>query len=486
MAGKKLLLFFFLFSLFSFLFALGKKDGQEVTPISNEWLLCVTQFDFSMIPPSQRISGEVVARSLIKKLNDVSFRLRVSPEYAYYAGYAWRQSVNAAARALSQKQDERSQLLYRGDPEWRYMKNIAKVNDEIDKLKEELAKKEAQRPVVNNEPLFGLVKTNIDGVFPAPPKPGTERRFCQNQKADAFLLGSVREFHGRLYLDLKLYGLYANGYIYEDDIIFSIDDSDGAVEEIASRLTSALSGNKPAVIIVKADPPETQVLINSSYAGRGTVDEREFPPGKITVAAAAEGYAPELVESDLAGGELTEIDFTLTPLLYTDVNINTPGFPGIPLYQGALYVGESPLNLRLPVDTMSYITAVDKEKQLAKIVFNTPETPDQPTNLSMLIKPLQGSRMVNKARSRYYWSWGATWIAAILAWSVNGIFLSHNDVLTRSPSEEFWDATSRWYYVNTGSMILFGGVAAYNIYQLTRYLYTSTQGAAKIAKQEKK
>jgi hypothetical protein len=94
--------------------------------------------------------------------------------------------------------------------------------------------------------------------------------------------------------------------------------------------------------------------------------------------------------------------------------------------------------------------------------------------------------MVNKARSRYYWSWGATWIAAILAWGVNGIFSGYNDVLMRSPSEEFWDTTSRWYYINNGSMILLGGVAAYNIYQLTRYLYTSTQGAAKTAKQEKK
>jgi hypothetical protein len=486
MIGKKIIFFSLLISLYSSLFALGKKDEQEVVKVNNEWLLCVTQFDFSMIPPSQRISGEVVTRSLIKKLNDVSYRLRVSPEYAYYEGYAWQQSVNAAARALSQKQDERSQLIYRGDPEWRYRKNTARVDIEIDKLKEELAKKEAQRPVVNNEPVFGLVKANMDGVFPAPPKPGTERRFCQNQKADAFLLGSVREFHGRLYIDLKLYGIYANDYIYNDDIIFSVDDADSAVEEIAISLTSALAGNKPAVIVVKADPPETQVLINSSYAGRGTVEELEFPPGKITIAAAAEGYVPEIAEPDLVSGETTVINFNLLPLFYSDVNIDTPGFPGMSLYEGALYVGDSPLNLRIPVDSMSYITAVDKNKQVAQIVLNTPDVPDEPFSFSMLIKPPRGSRMVNKARSKYYWSWGATWLSAILAWSVSGIYTSHNDAAARSPNPDFWDTTRNLYYLNTGTLLLFTGVAAYNLYQLTRYLYTATEGAAKTVKQEKK
>jgi hypothetical protein len=260
--NKKILLCSLLIAHCSLLTALGNKDAQEKKPINNEWLLCVTQFDYSLLPPSQRISGDVIARSLIDTLRSVSFRLRISREYAYYEGYAWWQAVNAAAKAISQKQDERSQLLFRGDPDWRYRNNLKRLDTDIEKLKADLEKKEAEKPLVNNEPLFNLVQANIDGTFPAPPKPGTERRFCQSQKADAILLGSIREFHGRFYITLRLYVLYANAYVYEDDIIFSMEDIDGAVDEITGRLTAVLAGSKPAVIAVKADPPQTQVLIN--------------------------------------------------------------------------------------------------------------------------------------------------------------------------------------------------------------------------------
>jgi hypothetical protein len=492
MTNKKIIFIFFLCSLFtvhcSLVFASGKTEEEEQKPINNEWLLCVTQFDYSMLQPSQRISGSVITRSLVDTLKSVSYRLRISREYAYYEGYAWWQAVNAAAKALSQKQDERSLLLFRGEPDWRYQINIKKLDADIEKLKEELAKKEAEKPLVNNEPSFNLVQANLNGTFPDPPKPGGERRFCQSQKADAFLLGSIREFHGRFFITLKMYVLYANAYVYEDDIIFSIDDVAGAVNEITGRLTAALSGNKPAVVAINTDPPESQVLINRNYAGRGGVEAREHPPGKITVAVAAEGYTPELAETELVSGEITEIEVKLSPLLYSNVHIDVPGALGVSLYQGALYVGEAPYNLRMPIDTLGYVVAETRNGRMAKIVFPTPDMPEQSYDFSLKLKPPSspGQRKVNKARGDYYWAWGATWIAAMLAWGTNGVYTSRNDVKSYSPSQEFWNDTKTWGYVSTGSFILLGAAAAYNIYQLSRYLYISTEGATPIAKREKK
>jgi hypothetical protein len=488
MVNKKLILCYLLFVICYFVSALGKKDEEEHKPINNEWLLCVTQFDYSQLQPSQRISGDVIARNLIDALQSVSYRLRISGEYAYYEGYAWRQSVNAAAKALAQKQDERSLQLYRGDPDWRYQRNIKRLDADIEKLKEDLAKKEAEKPLVNNEPLFNLVQANIDGSFPAPPKPGGERRFCQSQKADAFLLGSIREFHGRYYIALKMYVLYAGAYVYEDDIIFSMEDSGGAVDEITGRLDAALSGNKPAVIAVNVSPPNAQVLINRNYAGQGTIRAREHPPGAVTVAADAEGYTPELAETYLAGGDITEIEISLSPRLYSDVFISAPGALGVSIYQGALYVGEAPYNLRMPIDTLGYVTAENSAGQTAKIVFPTPDMQDESYNFSLNLKtpPPRGQKRVNNARGQYYWAWGITWITAMLAWGANGVFNSRNDALPNSTSQEFFDGTKTWYYVSGGSLILLGAAAAYNIFQLGRYLYTSTEGATPIAKREKK
>jgi len=492
MINKKIIFIFLLCSLLtahcSLVFASGKTDEEEQKPINNEWLLCVTQFDYSMLPPSQRISGYVITRSLIDTLKSVSYRLRISPEYAYYEGYAWWQSVNAAAKALSQKQDERSLLLYRGDPDWRYKINVKKIDVDIEKLKEALAKKEAERPIVNKEPEFNLIQANINGTFPDPPKPGGERRFCQSQKADAFLLGSVREFHGRFFIALRLYVLYADAYVYEDDIIFSMDDIAGAVDEIAGRLASALAGNKPALIAVKVDPPKAQILINRNYAGKGTIEERERPPGKVAVAVAAEGYTPELAETNLVSGEITEIEVSLSPLLYSNVHIGAPGALGVSLYQGALYTGEAPYNLRMPIDTLGYVVAEAKNGRAAQIVFPTPDTPGESFDFSIKLKmpPPSGQKRVNKARKRYYWSWGATWIAVMLAWGASGVYTSMNDVMPYSSSQEFWNETKTWGYINTGSLILLGAAAAYNIFELTRYLYTSTENATPIAKPEKK
>jgi hypothetical protein len=492
MINRKKIFFFLLCSLFtvrcSLVFAAGKTDEEEQKPINNEWLLCVTQFDYSMLRPSQRIAGDVITRSLVNTLKLVSYRLRISPEYAYYEGYAWWQAVNTAARALSQKQDERSLLLFRGDPDWRYQINLKRVNADIEKLKEELAKKEAERPLVNNEPSFKLVPANINGTFPDPPRAGGERRFCQSQKADAFLTGSIREFHGRFYIALRLFVLYANTYVYEDDIIFSLDDIAGAVDEITGRLSAVLSGNKPAVIAVKVSPPDAQVLINQNYAGRGTVEEREHPPGKVAVAVAADGYTPELAETELVPGEITEIEVTLSPQLYSNAHINVTGAIGVSLYQGALYVGEAPNNLRMPIDTMGYVVAEAKNGRKAEIVFSAPDMPDESFDFSIKLKPSSqpGQKKVNKARRDYYWSWGVTWAAAMLAWGANGTFNGRNDVMTRSSSQEFRSGTQTWNYINIGSLALLGAAAVYNIVQLSRYLYVSTENATPIVKPEKK
>jgi hypothetical protein len=492
MINKKIIFIFLLCSLFpapcSLVFAKGKADVEEQKPINNEWILCVTQFDYSTLQPSQRIAGQAITRGLVQTLHSVSYRLRISREYAYYEGYAWWQAVNAAAKALSQKQDERSLLLFRGDPDWRYQLNLQKIDADIEKLKEELAKKEAEKPLVNNEPSFSLVQANVNGTFPEPPKTGGERRFCQNLKVDAFLAGSIQEFHGRFIITLKLYVLYANDYVYEDDVIFSMDDTAEAVDEITGRLTAVLAGNKPAVIAVKADPPEAQVLINSNYAGRGSVEARERPPGKVTVAVTAEGYTPELAETDLVSGEITEVDIKLIPVLYSNVQIGAPGASGVSLYNGALYVGEAPYNLRLPIDTLAFLTAESRNGQTAKIVFPSPDMPEQSYNLSVKLKqPLQQGQMkVNKARSRYYWSWGATWIAAILTWGANGMYASYGDVISQTSSEDFFNEGKTWYYIYGGSLIALGVTAAYNIFELVRYLYTSTEGATPIASPEKK
>lgn len=489
---KKARVFFLVWILFCFaaahsLLAAGRTDDAEKTPINNEWVLCITALDNSGLPDSHQNAGDVIIRNLVERLNSVNYRLRVSSEYAYYEGYAWQQSKNAVARNISNKQNERALLLYRGEPSWRYRRNLKKVDDDIAKLMENLAEIESEKPVINTVPEFKLSQTNISGSFPPPPKPGTEHRFCQSQRADAFLAGEIREFHGRYYISLKLYALFNHSWVFDDDIIFSLDDAGGAVEEIAARLTSVLSGNRPAAVMVEADPPESQVIINRNYAGRGTVQTREYPPGNITIAVAAEGYTPQTIETELAAGELAEVSVSLSPLVYADVHVDTVSNHPALLYMGALYVGEPPLSLRLPIDNLVYVETESKGGETARVVFITPDMPDESLNISLKTKkpPLSGEKRVNKARTRHYWAWGGTWVAGIAAWITNGMYTGRNAVLPQSSSQEFYDGTEALYYVSTGAVVVLGAVAIYELIQMARYVRTAASGATPIAKQEK-
>jgi hypothetical protein len=431
----------------------------------------------------------VFLRSLTDAIKTVNYRIRISPEYAYYEDYAWSQARTAAAKALNAKLDERALLLYQGEPDWKYRQNLKKRDNEIIKLREAFEQKEAEKPNINREPAFMLTQANRDGNFPPAPNEGGEYRFCQSQKADAFLTGAIQDFYGRYYVTLRLYVLYTRSFIYESDIVFSADDIEDAVAEIAGRLTAVLAGSKPAAIAIRAEPEDTLILINQSFAGRGTVEPREMPQGKKTVVFSLDGYKPQTVETELFEGELTEINVSLSPLEYADMNITVPGKTGVSVYQGALYAGEAPLTLRLPLDQLDYITVTAEGGERAEAVHYTPMYPDESRTLSLRVKipPPQGQKRVNRARRQYYWAWGGTWISGIAAWISYGIYTEQSAAFSQGQmsgiaNQNFYDDTVRMYYVSMGAIILTGAAVAYEVFRMARYLYTATEAAVPVVK----
>jgi hypothetical protein len=465
-------------------FGRGETEEAEVPIQNGEWVLCVTGFDMSALSPNYHIAGEVVTRNLVDTINTLDHRIRISKEYAYYEGYAWSLARVAAARALAAKQDERDLLLYRGEPGWRYRRNLKTIDEAMVNLEEALAKAEADVPLIAEEPVFRFSDGNNSGTFPPPPAEGGEYRFCQSQSSDGFLTGKVIEYHGRMYITIRLYTVYTRSFIYEDNIIFSPDDAQDAVNEIAGRLTAVLGGSMPAVITVRAEPEETLVLINQTFAGRGTIAGREHPPGKVTVSLSAENYAPQTVETELAPGEITEIEASLRPLDTAEVGIEIPGQSGVLVYRGAMYVGEAPLALRLPVNQFDYIQVEASGGDTAQAVFRTPGYPDQTDILLLKTKPPlpSGQKRVDQARRRYYWAWGGTWITGIVAWLAYGISDTYTKTYSASPNPDmdFYNQAKTLSYVSIGAWALVGTAVAHEIFQMVRYLYTSNQDAAPI------
>lgn len=468
-------------------FGRGKTEEAEKPVFNSEWILCVTGFDLSSLPENRRIMGEVMTRSLMDAVNAVEHRIRISSEYAYYEGYAWTQARQAAAKALSAKRDERDLLIYRGDPEWKYRRSLKTVDEAIVQLTEELARIEAEMPQVAREPVFQFTEGNIAGTFPSPPAPGGEYRFCQTQKADGFLSGELIEYHGRLYITIRLYAVYTRSFIYEDNIIFSPDDVQTAVDEIAGRLVAVLAGSSPAVIAIRSEPEDALVLINKSFAGRGDIAPREYPPGKVTVLLSADGHTPQTIETELAAGEITEIEAELRPLELAQVEVDIFKDSGARVYLGALYVGEAPLTLRLPVSQFNYTYVETPGIETGRMVFQVPGAADKSMSFSLKTKiPFPaGQKRVERARRHYYWAWGSTWIAGAAAWMVYGLSTTYSNTYMSTPwavdpSRELFDQTMKLYYINIGAMALVLTAAAYDIFQLTRYLYIAGQDAVPV------
>jgi hypothetical protein len=508
---RRPVLFFYpaLFFLLSpaLLFPLGKKEEEPKELRDTEWVLSVTAFDVSALPESRRVIGELLQRSLVDSLNSVSYRIRVSPEYTWYEGRAWARSQGAAAKALAAKREERDNLLFRGDPGWRYRRSLKTLEGDIKKLEEALRKAEAEKPLVEEEPVFRFTQGNQDGNFPAPPGAGKEYRFCLDQKADAFLTGAVSEYYGRIFIALKLYAAYTGAYIYEDRIVFSSDDIVAAAAELSGRLTMAVSGAAPAELAVTTGLPESVILLNHSFAGQGEVERREHPPGKVTVEILASGYESAQGEAELKSGELTEIAVNLRPLNLQPVHIESGEETGLSVYLGAEYMGETPLTLMLPLNRLEHIYAESPREETMELVFpvkppgdGTNSLPIWPSRnksggifgeksflednkLVLYTKPIpMGEGRVDRVRRQYYWAWAGTWITGIAAWMLYGNYQSQYDSLVIRPNPDMYDSTLQASYMAMGSIGLVSLAVLVEFIQMGRYIYTAGEDAPAMIK----
>jgi hypothetical protein len=502
---------FFLFFLLSsaLLFPLGKKEEEAKELRDTEWVLAITAFDVSALPESRRVIGELLQRSLVDSLNSVSYRIRVSPEYGWYEGRAWARAQGAAAKALAAKREERDHLLYRGDPGWRYRRSLKTLEGEIKKLEEELRKTEAEKPPVEKEPVFRFTRGNQDGSFPPPPAAGKEYRFCLDQKADAFLAGTVSEYYGRIFIALKLYAAYTGAYIYEDRVIFSSDDIVTATAELSGRLTMAVSGAAPAEIAVSTGLPESVILLNHSFAAQGELERQERPPGKVTVEILASGYESAWGEAELKSGELTEIAVDLRPQELSPVHIESGGETGLSVYLGAQYMGETPLTLSLPLNRLEHIYAENSRQEAMELVFPVRPPGDgtsslpiwfprgrtegifgkrsfrEDNKLVLYARPLPvGEERVDRVRRQYYWAWAGTWITGIAAWMLYGNYQSQYDYLMVSPypTRDMYNTAVEASYMALGSIGLVSLAVLVEFVQMGRYIYTAGEDAPAMLK----
>jgi hypothetical protein len=449
-------------------------------------VFCVTALDVSALPPSRRIIGEVLQAKLVNSLKAVDYRIRVFPEYTYYEGAAWSLARHEAGKKLADKRNERDLLLYRGADGWSYRRSLEAVDKEILRLEAELKKAEALIPEIGSKPEFKFSSENEQGTFPEAPKPGGEKRFCISQKADAFLTGKVSEFHGRIYLVLRIYAFYADSYIYDDSDIFSPEDINLAADGIAGRLIAAISGTEPAAVQITAAPEHAMALINHSYAGRGKTEILERSPGPAEVSVYAEDHAPQTVSLELTAGELAELSIQLTPLGESIFNVNLPPASRGALYRGALYSGEAPQTLGLFLNQYEYIQVNTPDGETARTVLFGGGEPDRINTVSLRLAAPKEEGAVLSARRKFYGAYGRFWLILPAAYILQGLSTTVINTYTTTANPELYDKALTIYYASIGALVVAGGFLAESLIREVVYMVTSTKHEPTLAKTPKR
>jgi hypothetical protein len=465
--------------------AFGKGKAESAArpePINTEWVFCVTALDVSALPPSRRIIGEVLQAKLVDSLKAVDYRLRIFPEYTFYEGSAWSKARLEAGKKLAAKREQRDLLLYKGASKWSYRRDLETINKEILQLEADFKKAEALIPEIGTKPVFKLTGENQQGVFPAAPGPGKEKRFCKSQNSDAFLSGKVSEFHGRLYVALRLYALYTDSYVYEDSDIFSPDDLNMAAEQIAGRLTAVIAGTEPAAIQVTAAPENAMVLINNSYAGRGKTEILERSPGHAEVSVYAENHSPQTLSVELAAGELAELSMQLTPLAESIFNVELPRGSAGSLYRGSLYLGEVPQTVKLSPNQYEYFRVNTPDGKVAQtIVFGGIQT----GVVSMRPMTPKEEKATDIARRKFYDAYGRFWLILPAAYVLQGLSNTMANTYNLTANPELYDKAMTFYYVSIGAMVAAGGLLLESFIREAVYLIVATRHEPRLAKTKK-
>jgi hypothetical protein len=372
-------------------------------------------------------------------------------------------------------------LIYKGYPQWRYKSELKTVNGAIQKLEEEYQTAEEAVLKVSAEPVFQLTTENTGGTFPAPPAKNGEYRYCANKKADAFVSGEISEFHGRLFLRIRMYTLYTRSFEYEDSFIFSTDDMGLVEEEMTGHLTAAISGASPSAISVKADPESAVILVKETYAGQGDTGIREHAPGPMDVTVFADGYTAASVSVDLAPGELTELQFKLAPVPETSFDISFPYGRDVSVYQGSLYIGETPLTITAPLNQFEYIHGETPAGDSTSMIFRAGQTGNV-VNLPAAVPRGRDPKPLGTARRKFYGAWTGFWMPLPVAFMLSGATTAYENAYAVSGDPETGSAYQTLNVASTGAWIAVGAVASWSIYRMIRYGHTASKSAPRMAK----
>jgi len=123
------------------------------------------------------------------------------------------------------------------------------------------------------------------------------------------------------------------------------------------------------MLLVETSPADATVLINGAFLSRGEADLHTRSPGEVQIEVRAENHVSALFPLDLNAGEIVELFIELTPLSLSPLTAEVPNTPGSLVYQGSFFIGETPLTLKLPRLSYSYLSVETPEGNMGTVLY---------------------------------------------------------------------------------------------------------------------
>ncbi len=489
-----------------------EKAEEEAVEASKEWVFCVTDFDAAELPPSQRLIGEVSARRFARSIESVGLRRRSAVEVAAYADSSDADAREKAGKALAEKRNARAALLYKGDPTWKYRKELAAAEAAVREAEERLKSAETTRSRVETEAKVRLSEKNKDGALPSPLKNVDIPVFSAENGLDALLSGSISPYYGRLRLRLRLYSRYLRQVIHEDEVVFSGEDREAALAELESRLKAAVGGIAPAALSVRTENADADIVVDGKLLGVGSAGPVElFPaPARIEVSAPLHETAERTV--DLASDELTTVSIALKPTAVSALSVEARGAEpaaspaaessaspspepiapspepiapagtaeaaDVAVRLGALYAGPAPIVLSVPEDRLAYVEVATADGRGASAVVS------RGGRLVMDLKVLPGpdDRPVEDARKKFYGAFARFSLALPVAFFLSGMATMYDDAVTWSGDAD--KAATAENYHTVANVAVTATVCFFleTAFRCVRYLRAARSGATPLVR----
>ncbi|GMO52308.1 MAG: hypothetical protein Ta2G_10250 [Termitinemataceae bacterium] len=458
----------------------AKGAAQEVEYTNKEWVLSVTEFDVSGLPPARQIVGSIITQNMVFNIKPADEKLRSIEEITYYRQAAESKNKTEVAKRISSKQAERDKLIFQGLQDMQYKSAIKKLDAEIAALRKDYEDREIAPPKIAIEPEFKITNNNLDHVFPKPPKPGMEYYFCNEQKADGFITGKITDFHNRYYVQLALWSLYARTYTYTDSVIFSIEDINDGITELSERLVDEITGFKSAGIRVRTIPDNAVIIIANTFAGHGEAQVLNFTPGEVKISVYADNYETLDSTIELNEDQLADVMIELQPTPTSNYTIDVNGGEEASVYEGSGYKGKTPLTLTGPTDHYRDYYILTEDGKIAQTVFSIT---DQSLLLNPGLAPAEGR--TNKARKRYYNALGRFWISLPFTILSLGLYNSYYTDAYRLGSYDVLSQANVFGYMTIGFGVVTAGFLIESFVKLGMYIYEGNRETSPLTAKKK-